>query len=88
MGTRNVNLSVGLDNFIDEQVESGLYQNASEVVRAGLRLLKNQNDQHAARLARFQEAVNEGLEELDRGEGIEVTDIEAWMADLLRESTT
>ncbi|MDQ0464611.1 antitoxin ParD1/3/4 [Caulobacter ginsengisoli] len=86
MGTRNVNLSVGLDHFIDEQVESGVYQNASEVVRAGLRLLKEQRDEHEAKLARLREAINEGLESLDRGEGIEVTDIDAWMLELQNES--
>lgn len=86
MGTRNVNLSFGLDHFIDEQVESGAYQNASEVVRAGLRLLKEQRDEHQAKLARLRAALNEGLESLERGEGIEVADIDTWMLELQNES--
>ena len=37
--TRNVSLTAELNAFIRAQVASGEYQNASEVVRAGLRLL-------------------------------------------------
>ena len=40
----NVSLTPELVRFIDGKVESGLYNNASEVVREGLRLLKEQDD--------------------------------------------
>jgi antitoxin ParD1/3/4 len=40
--TRNVSLTAELNAFIRGQVSSGQYQNASEVVRAGLRLLQRQ----------------------------------------------
>ena len=40
--TRNVSLTPELNAFIRAQVASGQYQNASEVVRAGLRLLVQQ----------------------------------------------
>ncbi len=40
MATRNINLTDALDRFVAELVASGQYQNASEVVRAGLRALK------------------------------------------------
>lgn len=40
--TRNVSLTAELNAFIRGQVASGHYQNASEVVRAGLRLLVQQ----------------------------------------------
>ena len=39
MPTRNIHLTDALDRFVAEQVESGQFQNASEVVRAGLRAL-------------------------------------------------
>ena len=39
----NVSLTPELEKFVDDKVESGLYNNASEVIREGLRLLK-END--------------------------------------------
>ena len=42
--TRNVSLTAELNAFIRAQVSSGQYQNASEVVRAGLRLLQRQHE--------------------------------------------
>ncbi|WP_083469432.1 type II toxin-antitoxin system ParD family antitoxin [Methylobacterium variabile] len=44
--TRNVALTPVLENYIQAQVASGHYSNASEVVRAGLRLLMERD--HAA----------------------------------------
>lgn len=41
-------------------------------------------DDHAAKLARLRAAVQVGLDQLDRGEGIEVTDIGAWLDGLGR----
>lgn len=40
----NVSLTPELERFVQTKVESGLYNNASEVVREGLRLLK-ENDE-------------------------------------------
>ena len=45
----NVSLTEELERFVDGKVESGLYNNASEVVREGLRLLK-ENDEFRARV--------------------------------------
>jgi antitoxin ParD1/3/4 len=36
-----VSLTPELEKFVEGKVESGLYNNASEVVREGLRLLKD-----------------------------------------------
>ena len=40
----NVSLTSELEKFVDGKVESGLYNNASEVVREGLRLLKEHDE--------------------------------------------
>ena len=40
----NVSLTPELEKFVDRKVESGLYNNASEVVREGLRLLKEHDE--------------------------------------------
>jgi antitoxin ParD1/3/4 len=42
MPTRNINLTPGLDRFVATKIKSGRYENASAVVRAGLRTLKRQ----------------------------------------------
>jgi predicted transcriptional regulator len=39
----------------------------------------------AARLARYRALIQEGLDELDRGEGVEVTDVKAWLDTLGRQ---
>lgn len=38
----NVSLTPELEKFVEKEVSTGLYQTASEVVRAGLRLLKEE----------------------------------------------
>ncbi len=43
----NVSLTPALEQFIAERVSSGRYQTASEVVRAGLRLLEQTEAAHA-----------------------------------------
>jgi antitoxin ParD1/3/4 len=60
MPTRNVNLTDELDRFVLAKVESGRYENASEVVRAALRALKREEKQHEAKLAALQAAIDEG----------------------------
>lgn len=43
---RNTSVSLGdhFEHFVDERVSNGRYQNASEVIRAGLRLLEEEED--------------------------------------------
>ena len=40
----NVSLTRELEHFVQAKVKSGLYNNASEVIREGLRLLKEHDD--------------------------------------------
>jgi antitoxin ParD1/3/4 len=58
--TRNVNLTEELDRFVAGKVASGRYENASEVVRAGLRALEEQERVFEAKLARLRDALVEG----------------------------
>jgi antitoxin ParD1/3/4 len=60
MPTRNVNLTDELDCFVAYQVKSGRYENASEVVRAGLRILERAERHHEAKLATHRAAIDEG----------------------------
>jgi antitoxin ParD1/3/4 len=70
MPTRNVNLTDHYDQFVESQVSSGRYQNASEVMRAGLRLLEQRIQEDEEKLTVLRELVAEGFDELDRGEAI------------------
>jgi antitoxin ParD1/3/4 len=60
MPTRNVNLTEELDGFVLSKVESGLYENASEVVRAALRVLEREEREYEAKLATLQQAIDKG----------------------------
>jgi antitoxin ParD1/3/4 len=60
MPTRNVNLTEELDRFVLTKVESGRYENASEVVRAALRMLEREEEQYAAKLGALRAAIDEG----------------------------
>jgi antitoxin ParD1/3/4 len=60
MPTRNVNLTEELDRFVLTKVESGRYENASEVVRAALRILEREERQYEAKLAGLRTAIDEG----------------------------
>ncbi len=60
---RNTSISLGdhFADFVDRQVEGGRYGSASEVVRAGLRLL----EEREAKLAALRSALAEGEESGD-----------------------
>ena len=57
---RNTSISIGnyFDNFIKSRISAGRYKNASEVVRAGLRLLEEEENRFFA----LSEAIQEGIE--------------------------
>ena len=60
MPTRNVNLTDELDRFVVAKVESGRYENASEVIRAALRTLEREEQQYEIKLAALRTAIDEG----------------------------
>ena len=61
MATRNVVLPDPMEQDINELVETGRYQNRSEVIRAGLRLLLQQEAQNSAKLEALRNATSSGL---------------------------
>ena len=86
----NISLTPELAKFVEKEVESGLYQTASEVVRAGLRRLK---DDQAARLSQAPKAVEEletqllqSIDRLDRGEGVDGEEVFRRLRKRIRES--
>ena len=70
MPTRNINLTEHLDAFVERQVVSGRYSNASEIVRESLRLLEEQEQERKAKLKALRQAAKQGFDEIDQGKGI------------------
>ena len=60
MPTRNVSLTGKLDRFVAKKVRAGLYDNASEVVRAGLRTLQREEQEFEAKLVALRAAIDQG----------------------------
>jgi antitoxin ParD1/3/4 len=73
--SRNTSVVLGdhFAGFVDRQVESGRYATASEVVRAGLRLLEEQE----AKLEALRRAIDDG----DASGPAEPFDVDAYVAD-------
>lgn len=73
MPTRNINLTEHYDSFLARTIESGRYKNVSEIVRAGLRLLEQQQQEDAAKLEALRRDVSAGEEAYQRGEFVAVS---------------
>jgi antitoxin ParD1/3/4 len=65
--TRNVVLTEQQAAMIERLVHSGLYQNASEVLRDGLRLVRQREAEDEARLTALRQAASVGLEDFTAG---------------------
>jgi antitoxin ParD1/3/4 len=67
MPTRNVVLTKFQSEFVERLVNSGRYQNASEVLREGLRLVENEEAVAKARLKALREAAQTGIADIEAG---------------------
>jgi antitoxin ParD1/3/4 len=70
----NVSLTRELEAFIEQEVRTGMYQSASEVIRAGLRLLKEEKPPKprfmVSSMAELENSLLGGIRQLDQGKGI------------------
>jgi antitoxin ParD1/3/4 len=82
MTTRNVSLTSMLDDYVEERVRSGSFQNASEVVRDALRLHKARTDEDARKLKRLNRLIQEGIDDVEAGRIVEVDDLGAFFDEL------
>ena len=74
MPTRNVVLSEHQQHLVETLVQSGRYQNASEVLREGLRLIEERERREDARLKALKQAVRQGWADVSAGRHAEVAD--------------
>jgi antitoxin ParD1/3/4 len=82
MPTRNVFLTDRQDTLIEALVQSGRYQNASEVMREGLRLVENREIEEINKIESLRAAVKLGEQAVARGEYKDFGDAQA-MVDYL-----
>jgi len=68
MPTRNINLTDHNETFLADALQSGRYKNASEIVRAGLRLLELQAREEQAKIEALRDAFKEGKDDYERGD--------------------
>ena len=67
----NVNLGSVFDEFISDLLKTGHYQSHSEVVREGLRLLKEREELKNLRLTELRREIARGSRQADRGEFVD-----------------
>lgn len=67
MPTRNVVLTEHQTDLIERLVSEGRYQNASEVMREGLRLIEDKERQTKANLRALREAARIGIADIEAG---------------------
>jgi antitoxin ParD1/3/4 len=67
MPTRNVVLSEHQQQLVETLVQSGRYQNASEVLREGLRLIEERDRREEAKLKALQQAARQGWADVSAG---------------------
>ena len=64
----NVSLTTELAEFVKQQVDSGMYQTASEVMREGVRLLQRREQLRQIQIEELRKQVAVGIEQADRGD--------------------
>jgi antitoxin ParD1/3/4 len=67
----NVNLGPVFDGFVSDLLKTGLYQSQSEILREGLRLLKEREELKGLRLSELRREIALGAGQADRGEFVD-----------------
>jgi antitoxin ParD1/3/4 len=67
----NVHLGPAFDEFVADLLKSGYYQTQSEVLREGLRLLKEREEVKQMRLAELRKEIAVGSEQADLGQFVD-----------------
>jgi antitoxin ParD1/3/4 len=70
MPTHNANRTDHLHRLVEAGVPSGRFSNASEVVREGLRLLEQREQEDRAKLKWLRATAKEGFDARDRGDAV------------------
>ena len=80
MANAALNLPPALDAFVEDQVRSGAYPDREAVITDAVERLRERaaaDQDDDAKLARLNAKLQKAVDSLDRGEGIEITDLTA-----------
>lgn len=80
-----ISLSPELDTFVEGKVKSGLYHSSSEVIREGLRLLKERDALQEIRVEELRKQVREGFAQIDRGQSLEFSSTQEIVSHITQE---
>jgi antitoxin ParD1/3/4 len=86
MPTRNVVITDHQAAFIDHMIAAGRYQNASEVLREGLRVVEQREAENAARLKALRDAIQIGIDDIEAGRYTEFESADDLADDFRREA--
>jgi len=64
----NVSMTPELEAYVHAQVESGMYQSASELFREAIRLLAHRNELRQQKIEQLNKDIQIGLDQAARGE--------------------
>ena len=67
----NISITPELEDLIAKKVKTGMYHSASEVIREGLRLLKERDEMKELRLKELKKEIQKGYDSATNGESIE-----------------
>jgi antitoxin ParD1/3/4 len=76
----NVHLTPELEQLVQNKVQTGRYNSASEVVREALRLMEQKDELRAVQMQELRNRMDRALGQADRGEG---ADGEQFMQELI-----
>jgi antitoxin ParD1/3/4 len=73
MRSRNITLTDHFEQFLEDQLRSGRFKDANEVLGAGLRLLEHQMQTDVQQLSRLKSLTEAGFRSLDSHDSISIT---------------
>ncbi|MBC6430618.1 type II toxin-antitoxin system ParD family antitoxin [Nostoc sp. HG1] len=80
----NISLTPELEQLVKDKVTSGKYHSVSEVMGEALRLLEERDRLRDQRIAELKAKIQVGIEELERGEGIDGEEVFAEIEEDIR----
>lgn len=81
----NISITPELEQFVHAQVQTGMYNSASEVIREALRLLQERKEMRRMRIEQLNREIKIGLDQFARGEVVTAEELEASMNEYKKE---